>query len=204
MWFCSLLMYLLKSNVSNCSEVNKTKTTADHCDEDNLAPDRPPDLTYFWTSFTREWSPSSFKQWNRLMDFSGEGFILILVLMYSTVFSSLYEMFPACVRRYFRSVWLDSSERPRRNRRKRSRCPFLLCKALSTALWCRSDIVWQVKSCACFELRFSLSTSLLSSRNESSTYRAARCSWMLRWTKQKTFPWYQPNSSLKIWVHNPE
>ncbi len=31
--------------------------------------------------------------------------------------------------------WLVCSERPRRKRRNKSRCPFGLCKALSTALW---------------------------------------------------------------------
>ena len=45
------------------------------------------------------------------------------------------ELLPVCPSRPRRRIWLVSRERPRRKRRNKSRCPFSLCKALSTALW---------------------------------------------------------------------
>ncbi len=196
-----------RNSFSSSSDVNNTKTTADHWDEESLASVIPPDFRYCCISSTCERSPSSFRQWNRLMDFSGESMVLIFFLMYSAVFSLLSDLLfiiIICCRRN----WWDSTDKPRRNRRKRSRCPFLLRRASSTALWCSSE------NETCWNKSFTLDHNLclviwsiiflLWFVQERCTYRAARCSWMLRWTKQKTFPWYKPNSSLKIWEHNPE
>ncbi len=200
---------LLISNISSLfSDVNNTKTTADHWDEESLVSFIVPDFRYCCISFTSEWSPSSFRQWNRLMDFSGESMVLIFSLMYSTVFSLLSDLLVVCFIIRCRIIRLDSTDKPRRNRRKRSRCPFLLCRASSTALWCSSDnkTCWNQSFTLDHQLCILIGSNkfLLLFIKERCTYRAARCSWMLRWTKQKTFPWYKPNSSLKIWVHNPE
>ncbi len=198
----SLPTNLFSSNTSViCSDVNNTNTKADHCKEVSLASANVPDFRYCCISSTIEWSPSSFRQWNRLMDFFGERQLLIFFLMCSTVSSLLSELLIVCVISPCRRPRLDSTDRPRRNRKKRSRCPFLLCSAISTALWCSSDN--EIFDTVLF-LLMSSNTFLLWIVQERCTYRAARCSWMLRWTKQKTFPWYKPNSSLKIWVHNPE
>ncbi len=196
---------LLISNISSLfSDVSNTKTTADHWDEESLAFFIVPDFRYCCISFTSEWSPSSFRQWNRLMDFSGESMVLIFSLMNSTVFSLLSDLLVVCFIIRCRILWWDSTDKPRRNRRKRSRCPFLLCRASSTALWCSSDNKTSRNQSFTLDHILWLNTFLLLFVQERCTYRAARCSWMLRWTKQKTFPWYKPNSSLKIWVHNPE
>ncbi|KAK6300011.1 hypothetical protein J4Q44_G00300440, partial [Coregonus suidteri] len=80
------LEYFFRSNTSSSfSEVSNTKTRADHCAGDSLSSERLPVLRYLWISSTRERSFSSFRQWNRLMHLSGEGFSLIFSLMYLTV-----------------------------------------------------------------------------------------------------------------------
>ncbi len=195
------------------SDVNNTKTIADHWDEESLAPFIVPDFRYCCISFTSEWSPSSFRQWNRLMDFSGESMVLIFFLIYTIVSSLLSDLILDSFISSCRRIWWDFTDRPRRNRRKRSRCPFLLCRASFKAIWCTSDnktrfdeLSWKLSLTLAHKLSLVIcsNTFLLLFVQERCTYRAARCSWTLRWTKQKTFPWYKPNSSLKIWVHNPE
>ena len=128
--------YFFRSNTSRSSpDDSKMKTRADHWAGDSSSVERRPDLRDCWISSTRERSFSSFRQWNRLMLFSAERFSLIFFLMYSTVFWLVCELLPVCVSRPRRRVWLVCSERPRRKRRNKSRCPFGLCKASSTALW---------------------------------------------------------------------
>ncbi len=139
-----------RNSFSSSSDVNNTKTTADHWDEESLASFILPYFRYCCISSTSEWSPSSFRQWNRLMDFSGESMVPIFFLMYSTVFSLLSELLLFSVIICCRRIWWDSTDKPRRNRRKRSRCPFLLRRASSTALWCSSDnehVLTRVETC---------------------------------------------------------
>lgn len=59
--------------------------------------------------------------------------------MHSTVSSALHFAVFVDVSRPCCNVWLYSSEKPRRNHRKRSRCPFLCHKAWYMALLCKAS-----------------------------------------------------------------
>ncbi len=155
-----------------------------------------PEVMYLWISSVREWSLSSFRQWNRRTLVSGQH-VCKVSLRYLIVFTVSWGKIFLFIKNLCRRAWFDSIESPIRKRRKRSRCPFLLSKVWSAAHLSRTLISDSFASPITI-------TFLLLFVKERCTYRAARCSWTLRWTKQKTFPWYKPNSSLKIWVHNPE
>ena len=128
--------YFCRSNSSRSfSDDSKMNTRADHWAGDSLSAGRLPEFRYCWTSSTRVWSLSSFRQWKRLMLLSGGRSLLILSLTYWTVSRLIFALLPVFVSRPRRRFWLVCSERPSRKRRKRSRCPFGLCKALSTAFW---------------------------------------------------------------------
>jgi len=90
---------------------------------------------------TSERSPRSLRQRNRLMNFSGVGCSSIFFLMYLTVSFKLWFLLSVCVRRTCKRVWLDSREKPRRKRRKRSKCPVLRFTASSIAFWWKSNII---------------------------------------------------------------
>ena len=127
--------YFFRSNTARSfSDDSKMNTRADHSAGESSCVERLPDLRYCWISSTREQSLSSFRQWNRLMLFSGGRSLLIFFLMYLTVSWMVCEPCSTCVSRPWRRDWLACNESPRRNRRNKSRCPFGLPKALSTAL----------------------------------------------------------------------
>ncbi len=203
------LKNLLKSKTSTPSSlVSSTKTRADHCAIESTSIESLPEWRYIWISLTREWSLSSLRQWNRLMDLSGLRPVPSLSFMYVTVFSLPVVMCPICIERWWTKVSLCSCERPRRKRRKRSKCPFFDFKAWFTALLCRSNRDESIQSSPkSVSWTVSLNSSLLGFwvvNQWTWMNKAAIYSWKLRWTKQKTLLWYRPNSSLKIWVQSPE
>lgn len=177
------------SQVKNLqSLVSSTKTRADHCAFESTSIESLPEWRKVWISLTREWSFSSLRQWNRLMDLSELRLVPSLSFMYLTVSSLLCSVCPICTERCRNKVSLRSCERPRRKRRKRSKCPFLDSRAWFTALLCRSNRDESMqsfpKSVSCNGI---LNSSLLVFwvvKQWRWTNKAARYSWKLRCTKQ--------------------
>ncbi len=111
-------------------------------------------------SSTTELSFISIRQCDRFIHLSGLTLFFWPRLRLWIIFFMLSGLFSVFISTSCKSLWLDSSEMPWRNRRKRSRCPFLLLKALFIAPFRNTSRVTSLHWVLDFPVRNIFKTSL--------------------------------------------
>ncbi len=128
-----LKLYLFRSSSSRTSsDIRIIFAKVEHCARVRFFSFFP-DVKNACIFSTTEWSLISIKQCDRFIHLSGLTLFFCPRLRLWIIFFMLSVLFSVCISTSCKSLWLESSEIPWRNRRKRSRCPVLLFNALVIA-----------------------------------------------------------------------